>query len=179
MKKRDILPLLYQIASPAAMILLGLVLMISPDTASALLARLLGWGLTLVGICIGIFALVNRRGAVGKGIAAVLCVCTGGFLTANPLVLAAGLGRILGILVAARGLRDLFLAKSRGYGGLLPLITALVGLVLVVLPMTTSRLVFALLGAILAGLGAAMLFDRLKNRRYLEGGNDPNIIDAL
>lgn len=179
MKKRDILPLLYQIASPVALILLGLVLLISPDAASALIARLLGWIVTLVGIGIGIFAIIDRRSAVGKGIASVLCVCAGGFLMANPLVLAAGIGRILGILVAARGLRDLFLAKSRGYGSLLPLITTVAGLVLILLPMTTSRLVFSILGAVIAGIGAAMLFDRLKHRRYLEDGDDPNIIDAL
>lgn len=179
MKKRKILSFLYQIASPAAMILLGLVLMVSPDAASVLVARLVGWVLTLAGICIGIFAIVDRRGAVGKGIASVLCVCFGGFLTANPLILAAGIGRFLGILVAARGLRDLFLAKTRGYGSVLPLVTTAVGLVLIVLPMTTSRLVFAILGAVIAGIGAAMLLRRLKQRRYLEEGNDPNIIDAL
>lgn len=178
MKKRDILSLLYQIASPVALILLGLVLLFSPDTASALIARLLGWAVTLVGVCIGIFAILDRRGALGKGIAAVLCVCAGGFLAANPLILAAGIGRVLGILVAARGARDLFLAKTRGYGSLLPMITTVVGLVLIVLPMTTSRLVFSLCGAAIAGLGVAMLLDRLKNRRYLESGDD-NIIDAL
>jgi hypothetical protein len=32
---------------------------------------------------------------------------------------------------------------------------------------------------VVLGIGAAMLYDRLKNRRYLDDGGDPNIIDAL
>lgn len=178
MKKKEIWNLAYQLASPVLIMLLGLVLFFSPDTASALIARLIGWGLTLAGIGIGISAIADRRGAVGKGFAAVGCVCVGGWLAAHPLILAAGIGRILGILIAARGLRDVFLARERGHGNLLAVITTVVGLVLVVLPMTTSRLVFSLCGVVILVIGVAMLLDRLKDRRYLDRGDD-NIIDAL
>lgn len=178
MKKRDIFSLIYQLASPVLLMVLGLVLFVSPDTASALIARLLGWGLTLVGIAIGIATILNRKGAVGKGIAAVLCVITGGWLTANPLLLAAGIGRFLGIFVAIRGLRDLFLARSSGHGQPLAMVTTLVGIVLILLPMTTSRLIFSICGIVVLLIGLAMLVDRLKNRRYLDDG-DSNIIDAL
>ena len=178
MKKRDILSLLYQLASPAALMVLGLILFLSPDSASALIAKLIGWGLTLVGIAVGIAAIVDRKGAVGKGVAAVLCVLAGGALSANPLILAAGIGRLLGILIAARGLRDLFLARNNGYGQPLALITTIVGILLILLPMTTSRLVFRICGIVILLIGGAMLLERLKNHRYLEGG-DKDIIDAL
>ena len=51
--------------------------------------------------------------------------------------------------------------------------------VLAVLPMTTSRLVFSGCGVVVLLIGGAMLLDRLKHRRYLDEGSDPNIIDAL
>lgn len=178
MKKRDMLSLLYQLASPLLLILLGAVLVFNPDSASALIARLLGWLMTLIGIGTGIWAILDRRSAIGKGVAAVGCVCIGGWLLANPLLLAAGIGRILGILIALRGIRDGFLSRSRGHGGLLAILTTAVGIVLVVLPMTTSRLVFSICGVVILVIGIAMLLDRLKDRRYLESGGS-DIIDAL
>lgn len=178
MKKSNILSLLYQLASPVLLMLLGLALFFNPDSASAMIARFLGWIVTLVGIGVGIFAILNRQGAIGKGMAAVGCVCVGGWLLANPLLLAAGIGRLLGILIALRGIRDVFLSRSRGHGQTLAIITAVVGVVLTVLPLTTSRLVFSLCGAVILVIGIAMLIDRLKDRRYLDDG-DPNIIDAL
>ena len=104
--------------------------------------------------------------------------CIGGTLTANPLVLAAWIGRIVGIIMAVRGIRDLLLHSSYGYSRILALITAAVGAVLVVLPMTTSRLVFSLCGLVVLFIGIGMLVDRLKQRKRLSGG-DSNIIDSL
>ena len=179
MKKHDILSLGYQLASPVALILLGLLLVISPDTASALVARLLGWAVMLAGVCIGIAAIFSKQGQIGKGVLAVGCVTIGGFLMRNPLVLAAGIGRLLGILLILRGGRDVMLSRRYGRGRILALVTTVVGIVLAVLPMTTSRLVFSLCGVVVLGIGVAMLLDRLKNRRYLDDGGDPNIIDAL
>lgn len=178
MKKRDLIDLIYQLASPILLMLLGVILLFRPDTASALISRLIGWVLTLVGIGIGISAIVDRRNAVMKGFAAVGFVCVGGWLTAHPLLLAAGIGRVLGILIALRGIRDLVLCRNQGQSNLLALVTTLVGLVLVMLPMTTSRLVFCICGAVILGLGIAMLLQRLRTRRLLEKGDD-NIIDAL
>ena len=178
MKKRELLPLLYQLASPVLVMVLGLILLVSPDTASALISKILGWCLTLVGVGIGIWAIADRSGAVGKGVAAVLCVVTGGWLSAHPLLLAAGIGRFFGILIAIRGIRDLLLARDRGQSNTLAVITTVVGAVLVLLPMTTSRLVFRICGIVILAIGAAMLVQRLKENRYLPGGKN-DIIDAL
>lgn len=169
----------YQLASPVAVILLGLVLIVCPDIATALAARILGWILTIIGIGFGIAAIIDRDHAVRKGITAVVFACAGGWLTANPLVLAAWLGRLMGLMITARGVRDLMLCASRGYSRILALITAAVGVVLIVLPMTTSRLVFAVCGIVVLLLGIGMLLDRLKHLHYLPQGKDRNIIDAL
>lgn len=179
MKKRDILSLVYQLASPVALILLGLVLIVSPDTASAMIARILGWAIFLVGIGFGIAAAVGKSGTVGKIVGAALGIGIGGFLVKNPLVLAAGIGRLLGILLILRGGRDIVQSNRRGHGRILAIVTTVVGVVLTVLPLTTSRLVFSICGVVVLLIGAAMLLDRLKDRRCLEDGGDPNIIDAL
>ena len=178
MKNNHFWDMLYQLASPAAVILLGALLVVSPDSASTLVARVLGWVLTVIGIGFGIAAVIDRSHGIRKGITAVLFACTGGVLSANPLLLAAWIGRLIGLLIAGRGIRDLFLHGSYGYSRILALITVAVGAVLVVLPMTTSRLVFSLCGLVVLFIGIGMLADRLKHRRYLPEGDD-NIIDAL
>ncbi len=170
--------LLCQLASPAAVILLGLVLVVNPDSASILIARILGLGLTAASIGFGIAAILDRAHAVRFGLLAVVLACIGGTLSSNPLLLAAWIGRLIGLLIAARGIRDLFLYSSYGYSRVLALITAAVGALLVVLPMTTSRLVFSLCGLVVLLTGIGMLADRLRHRKRLTGGDD-NIIDAL
>ena len=177
MKKQDILSLLYQLASPVLLMVLGVILILNPDTASYLIARILGWALSLIGIGLGISALVSRDGLTGKVLGAIACAGIGGWLAANPLLLAAGIGRLLGILIAARGLRDIFQSRHRGHGQWIAIITAIVGIVLVVLPMTTSRLVFSICGVVVLGIGIAMLIDRLKDRPRLDD-RDPDIIDV-
>lgn len=179
MKKCDILSLVYRLASPVALILLGFILFLNPDSASAMIARILGWAIFLVGIGFGIAAVVSREGTVGKILGTLVCIGLGGWLLRNPLVLAAGIGRLLGILLVIRGGRDVMTSRSRGHGKILAIITTVVGVILTVLPMTTSRLVFSLCGVVVLIIGIAMLLDRLKDRRYLGDGDDPNIIDAL
>lgn len=178
MKKRELLSLLYQLASPVLMILLGLVLTFSPDSASSILGRLLGWLVLLAGVGFAIAALVGGTGKTGKILGAVICFSAGSFLLANPLILAAWVGRIVGILLVIRGGRDFFLSVHQG-AKILSLVVAVLGLVLAVLPMTTSRLVFSVCGVVLVVAGVAMLIERLREKRYLDNGGDPNIIDAL
>ena len=178
MKNNRFLDTLYRLASPIAVTLLGLLLVVNPDSASVLIARILGWGLTVVGIGFGIAAIIDGDNRVRKGITAVLLACVGGTLSANPLLLAAWIGRLIGILIVVRGVRDLLLHSSYGYSRILALITTAVGALLVVLPMTTSRLVFSLCGLVVLFIGIGMLADRIKNRKYLPKGDD-NIIDAL
>ena len=109
---------------------------------------------------------------------ALACLVVGVWLLKNPLLLAAGIGRLVGILLLIRGIQDL-LSSNYGRGKVLSLITALLGLVLILLPMTTSRVVFSLCGLVVLVVGITMLIDRLRLRRLMGGDDDPNIIDAL
>lgn len=179
MKKQDILNKINLLLAPILIIALGLVLLINPDSASALIAKLLGWLMVAMGIGIGISAIVTQSGQIGKGIAAVALVVVGSWLAKNPLLLAAWIGRIVGILLVIDGIQDILHAHRQGMRHIMPILVTAVGAVLILLPMTTSRLVFSLCGLVVLIIGVAMLLDRLKERKLLDEPEDPNIIDAL
>lgn len=165
--------------APVLLILLGLVLMVNPDSASALIARLLGGLLALLGIFFGVSALISPYGRPGKVIAAIVLAVLGGTLANNPLILAAWIGRFIGILLLVNALSDFFATRDTGFRPGFSLVTAIIGLVLILLPLTASRLLFFLCGAVVALVGAVMFYTRLKGNQYPRDPQDPNIIDAL
>ena len=57
-------------------------------------------------------------------------------------------------------------------------LTAVLGLMLILLPMTASRVVFSLCGVAILAVGGGMLAERIWEKRNWED-DDPNIIDAL
>lgn len=179
MKKQDILSMLRLLLVPLLLILLGLILVVNPDAASALIAKILGYVLILGAIVTGIAAIAGQTGKAGKGIVAVALAIVGGWLVTHPLMLAAWIGRFVGVLILINSIPDLVYAHKQGRNILFDAIAALVGAVLILLPMTASRLVFFLCGAAVLVIGAVMALDRLRFRRYLTDGDDPNIIDAL
>lgn len=178
MNKDKIFSLIRELFAPVALILLGALLLFNPDSASVLIAKLLGWGMIAFAIGFGFAAVSSPNGRTGKTIAAVTLAVVGGWLTSNPLALAAWIGRLVGILLVVDGVQDLIRLKHQGQRFVLPLIVTAVGAVLILLPMTTTRLVFSLCGGVVLVIGIVMLLDRLKNRKQLEGGNS-DIIDAL
>ena len=178
MNKEKIFPLIRELFAPVALILLGALLLFNPDSASALISKLLGWIIVLCAIGFGITAIVDPGKRTGKAIAAVALAMVGGWLTKNPLALAAWVGRIVGILLVVDGVQDMIHLRGQGHRFALPMLATLVGAVLILLPLTTTRLVFSLCGAVVLIIGIVMLLDRLKSRKRLSGGDD-NIVDAL
>lgn len=165
--------------TPVLIIVLGLILVFCPDSASALFAKLLGWILGLIAIGFGISALSSAAGRTGKVIAAILCAVIGGWLGNNPLVLAAWFGRIIGIVLVLDGLQDIVNNHRQGKRFVMPLMVTVVGAILILLPMSVSRLIFSGLGVVVLVLGISMLLDRIRGRNRLNPPDDPNIIDAL
>lgn len=168
MKKQEIQSLLSLIALPIGLMVVGIVLIFNPDSASALVSRLLGWGLILGGVGTLCF------GSYGRLFRGIGMICVGSFFLANPLTLAAFVGRVIGVLMALRGVREMM----QGRDSLLSALMAIVGVVLALLPMTTSRLVFIGCGVVAFGIGLVMLIRRLDRNRRLGRGKD-DIIDAL
>lgn len=178
MNKETVFSLIGRLWAPVALIVLGAVLLFNPDTASALISKVLGYALIAFAIGFGIAAISSPSGRTGKSVTAVILAVVGGWLTRNPLALAAWIGRFVGILLVVDGLQDILRLKKEGQRFALPLIVTAVGAVLILLPMTTTRLVFSLCGGVVLIIGIVMLLDRLKEQKKL-GSGDSDIIDAL
>ena len=177
MKKQQISGMIARFATPAALIVLGLVLLFCPDTASVLISKVVGWCLMIAGVIVAVAMVVDSNWSVSKVVTVLVLVFLGRWLMTHPLAWAAWGGRIVGVLLLLRGIRD-FTQSSLTQGKALSLLTAVLGVVLIVLPMTASRMVFSLCGFVILVVGCGMLAERVWERRYLEG-DDPNIIDAL
>ena len=160
---------------PVALMALGLVLFFVPDTGSILLSKILGWGLTLVGILAIFWTVFTREWR--KLVIGIVLVGIGSVLLAKPLALAAFVGRILGVVLAFRGIVEWTQSVNR-QGKLLCVAVTLVGVILILMPMSASRLVFSVCGFVLVVCGIMMLVQRLRQQRYLPKNRD-DIIDAL
>lgn len=179
MKKQDILSLVRLLLVPVLLILLGLILVVNPDTASALISRLIGYVLVLCAIGTGISAVLGPQKKVLKGICSVVLAVVGGWLMAHPLWLVAWISRFLGLLIMVNSGMDLAYAIRQKRNAVFYAGATAVGAILVLMPMSASRLVFTLCGMAVLVIGGVMLFDRIRGRRWLTEGDDPNIIDAL
>ena len=156
--------------------IMGLILLLNPDSLSALISTVLGWALLLAGVGFLAAAVLNRFGTLSSVVGGLVCFSLGGWLLRHPLVLAAGIGRIAGILLIIRGAQEWFDSRlSRGR--LLAAISVVLGILLVVLPMTASRVVFSLCGLGVLIVGAVMLVERLRDSDGPK--NPPDIVDAL
>lgn len=179
MNKYDFMDWVKLLLTPVILMLLGIVLLVSPDSAAALLVRIIGWVLIAVATGLVIWAVTVPGGLASKVIGAVIFGLAGIWMVSHPLGLAAWLGRLVGILLLIQGVQDMIHVRSRQTAILLPLLTAVAGAVLVALPMTTSRLVFRVIGAVVLAIGGFMLWDRLQNRGGGREPENPDIIDAL
>ena len=172
--------LLNKLLGPVILIVLGLILIVSPDSASALIANILGWVLIAAAIGCGIAALVSSRGRVGKVICAIVFAAAGGWLRTHPLMLAATIGRFCGLFLWINSVQTIRANRTMGRSALLPWITAAVGLLLFLfIPLSVSRFVFSLCGLVVLIAGAVMLLDNLHPQKRLQDPEDPDIIDAL
>lgn len=177
MKKQTFSAFLSRYATPAVLIVLGLVLIFCPDTASALISKVAGWGLMMAGIVVAVAMAVDRGWSVSKILTILVLVGLGRWLMTHPLAWAAWGGRIIGLLLLLRGIRD-FTQSVFTQGKMLSVVTAALGLVLILLPMTASRMVFSLCGVVILVVGGGMLAERIWEKKNWED-DDPNIIDAL
>ena len=179
MKKQDILSLVQLLLVPVLLILLGLILVVNPDTASVLISKLLGYVLTLCAIGAGIAAIFSRTKKAMKVICAVVLAMVGGWLMMHPLWLTAWVSRFLGMLILVNSGMDLIFALKQNRNVIFHAAAAAIGALLILMPMSASRLVFTLCGVAVLVIGGVMFLDRIRGRRWLHEGDDPNIIDAL
>lgn len=161
---------------PGLLALLGLILVIDPNWASALVSKALGYALIAGGVISAIITItgwpVNR---IPRVIVTVLLLGVGIFLSKNPLALAANIGKLIGIFLVIQGgmgLLDAHGSKS------MSAITIGAGVFLLLFPLSLSGLVFRLCGAALLVISVSNILVRLRIIKSLREPDDPNIIDA-
>ena len=179
MRNHNFLYYLRRFLTPVILILLGLTLTFSPDSATALVVKIIGWVLIAAGSGLGISAVAIPGAMVPKVLGALFCGASGIYMVMNPLHLAAWLGRLIGLLLMLQGIQDIIYQRLRTGSIFLPILTAVVGAVLVVLPLTTSRLVFTAAGIVVLLIGIFMLVQRIRSQDSWDEPENPNIIDAL
>lgn len=177
--KQDLKSLLKLLATPVLLVVLGLILLFSPDTASALVGKILGYGILLVGIASGVSAVMDKTGLVLKVILSLAFVILGGWLVRNPMALAEWIGRLVGSVLVVRGVLDLQDGIDWKHGLPMEIVTIVLGVILILLPRTTSRLVITLAGAAVLACGIFTGMRRLGLRKRLREPDESNIIDAL
>ena len=164
------------------MIVCGALLALNPDSASVLVSAVLGWGLIVVGVMLIVGGFLSRTewGAVLQGALFLLC---GSWLHRSPLMIASVLGVIVGVAAVRQGWRTAqTVRQTMGSGGIwipgcvLAALELLVGIRLILSPLSMSRLVMTVAGLALAVCGAWDLISRQRERRYIPG--ESRIIDA-
>ena len=114
MKKEKLLYLAERLSMPVLMALVGLVLLVAPDTASAIIGRVAGVGLLVVGAVYLAEGLTTRLELGWRVLRGLLCLAGAGWLLSAPLALAAWIGRLAGLFFLLRGLGSLAEAKQLG-----------------------------------------------------------------
>lgn len=177
-QKKKLYMLVEMYSTPVLLILLGLVLVLNPDSAAAMISKVIGWIILLAGVAFGASAAISKRSIALKVIVCFALVGLGSVLLKRPLALAVSLGRIAGVFLLLRGIQDLREAMQWQSSRLTAVVTMVLGAVLIILPMTTSRLVMIVLGLLALGWGIAVLRERLGLHKRLTPPDESNIIDA-
>ena len=160
---------------PALTIFLGLVLLLHPDSLTSLIGMAVGIVVALVGcgLLISFFFGTTKDGL--RLAAAIILMILGFAVVKNPLSLASQLGRFIGILLVLQSVRELtgeITLRSKT----LSVITGIVGLVLMLVPMATSRLLVSGCGIVVLVMGIGMLAEAIRQDK--NGGPKDDIIDA-
>ena len=164
------------------MIVFGAVLVMNPDSASALVSAILGWGLVIVGAVLLVGGILDGRdgGSIGQGL---LFLVVSTWLRRNPLMIAKVVGVLLGLTAVQHGWRAMENAqrtkRSGGFwipGAVVAAVELLVGVRLILSPLSVSRVVLTLAGIAMAACGIWELISRRREKKYIPG--TPNIIDA-
>lgn len=164
------------------MIVFGAVLVMNPDSASALVSAILGWGLFVIGAVLVVGGFLDDRdgGSIGQG---VLFLVVGSWLRRNPLMIAKVVGVLLGLTAVRHGWRALEnVQRSKRNGGfwipgaVLAAVELLVGVRLIFSPLSVSRVVLTIAGIAMVVCGVWELISGCREQKYIPG--TPNIIDA-
>lgn len=173
MNRITVSPFVRSIAGPVGQILLGLLLLFRPDAISSLAGVIVGWIALIAGIALALILLPSKNRTLSQAFFSLVLVLLGSWLLKDPLRLASNLTRMVGVLLLCGG--RVSSGSSLGQN-LLFGAPILLGLILLFLPISASRLVFKLVGLGVLIAGGLELADRLHSGP--KPGDKPHIIDA-
>lgn len=164
------------------MIVFGVLLTMKPDLASAAVSAVAGWALIAVGVAFLVSGFVDGL-RLGRVVFGGLLLMAGSWLHRNPLMIASIIGVGLGVLVLSQGMQAAREAQWTKRGGgfwipgtVLAVLELIVGIRLILSPLSVSRLVLSLAGIAMVVCGACNVVAHYKNVRYIPDAD--GIIDA-
>ena len=140
MKKKDVQSMVRLMLTPVLMVILGIVLVVRPDSASALVGKILGWVLLLIGIGLLIESIAVKELTTSRILFVVVAAALGLWLVRNPLRLAAALGRVAGLLILVRAVQDIINAARWKCGMKYALLSAIIGGLLILSGMVMAAI---------------------------------------
>lgn len=162
---------------PAVLAVMGLTMVINPDSATRLMGVLMGWGILVAGgFCVyRAVRDVSRR--VPMALGAVVCLLIGWRMLSNPMALAESVGRIAGVVLLLKGISDATnaLTPRRKRAGRIGI---LIGVILLVLPLSASRVLLSMVGVGLAAVGVALGAEKIRNHRLLNTWEDSEYVSV-
>jgi len=155
---------------------LGLVLLFRPGSLTAAIAKAIGILLALVGCgkLVGVFFGSNKKLDFLTVAGSIILILLGFSVIKNPVGLESRLVRLIGILLALQGIRG-FVDSLAPHSSVTATLSCAVGGILILMPVTASRLVVMICGIVVLLIGIGMVLDGLKNGGP---GGDDDIIDA-
>ena len=178
MKKATLMKYDKLLGIPALTAVLGLILAANPDSATALITKLLGW-LLILGGAVKAVSMADRNTASRPSgwIWTAVFIVLGILLLKKPLILARSLGSLIGILLVIYGGRELRESAHKG-GRILSIVLMVVGAILIAMPMSLTRTILRLCGIVVTVISVLSIAEKFREMKLLEGGSDPKIIDA-
>ena len=157
------------------MLLSGLIFLLFPNSAVALITTLLAWLLIAIGVVTLIRALRTRAQGLKGWLLPLSALVLGVYILSDPLVLSEYLGRFFGLFLVITGVSRMRSPSEREkfLGGL----TAAAGLALFLIPLALVGTLVTVLGFVLMVVGLINILSNL-HPGLLKEPEDPNIIDA-
>ena len=167
-------------------IVLGILLIVNPDFGTGAVGIAIGAALIVIGVIILIS--VARRLPVIDGwelAIGIVAAVAGGTLVRNPQLVGKILGYCVSVVLILRGARSLSAAKKSGAFGeeekrsrIVAVATLVVGIILFIVPLTSSRILMRLAGVVMLLVGLMNAGADIRLDRFLRQNEDSNIIDA-
>lgn len=159
---------------PALVCVLGLCLIFRPGSLTATVARGVGFLIALVGAGKLVSFFSGSKKDFLELCGAILLLVLGFAIIKNPVSLERQACRVIGIVLLLQAIRG-FVSPCAAHEKLSSTLCCVMGALLLVMPLTVSRLAVALCGGVVLVIGVGMVLDLLRGSRP---GGEGDIIDA-